>query len=388
MLKLDHPNIIKMYDYSDKQKLISADKSEQDVFYMALELARGGELFDFVAQTGRFSEEIARYYFLQLLDALEYIHTKGISHCDIKLENVMLDEDYNLKLADFGFSSNKSVNETVKGTSNYMAPEIELAKRYHGPVVDLFAAGIILFIMVTEEPPFIKAAVNDMYYKTIVANRVDMFWKIHAKKKAGGMDFFNSSFIDLINAMFAFESIERASLAEIRSHEWCQGPVATKEEILSEFTKRKEILESEALDNDDPIPDHSPESKLFGSKEMRGVGEESKDDIVREVQEYIAGFTKYTEFFSTSHPDDLLNSLVTFAEKLTTDFDVSSSEYSLSMKIVQKTEELELTVNILKVPDEEKYCVEVLHNTGNRLWFNKVYKNLKGFFAGHNNAVL
>lgn len=79
---------------------------------MALELCQGGELFDFIAQTGRFEEPVARYYFKQLLDGLEYLHNNGISHRDLKPENVLLDDQFNLKIADFGFASATAHNES------------------------------------------------------------------------------------------------------------------------------------------------------------------------------------------------------------------------------------------------------------------------------------
>lgn len=163
--KLDHKNIIRLYDYSAKENLVSPTGKEKEVFYMALELIPGGELFDFVFQTGRFEEKYARYYFLQLLDALEYLHGKGISHCDIKLSNVLLDEEFNLKLADFGFASTKPMNDTFKGSGEYIAPEIHLGKAYYGSQVDLFSAGVLLFILTFAWLPFRAAQPTDDYYK-------------------------------------------------------------------------------------------------------------------------------------------------------------------------------------------------------------------------------
>ena len=83
-----------------------------------------------------------------MIEGLDYMHAQGISHWDIKPENILLDHEFTLKIADFGFASAQAVNETRRGTESYMAPEINLGKAYHGPVVDLFAAGIILFIMI------------------------------------------------------------------------------------------------------------------------------------------------------------------------------------------------------------------------------------------------
>lgn len=102
------------------------------VSYIVLELALGGELFDFVANSGRFEEPAARYYFKQFLEGLDYVHQKGFTHRDLKPENLLLDHQFTLKIADFGFAApvegkDGSGNLTTKlGTLNYMAPEIHL----------------------------------------------------------------------------------------------------------------------------------------------------------------------------------------------------------------------------------------------------------------------
>ena len=165
-----------------------------------------------------------------------------------KLQNILIDSDYNLKLADFGFSSNQATNSTYKGSGEYMAPEIVLGNSYFGPAVDLFAVGVLLFYLVLEKPPFLKATAQDDFYKTIAANRYDLFWKIHLKKFEGG-DSISDSFKDLINFMLSYDVIERGSLSEIRQHEWTQGPVASYDEVKEEFTKRLELIEQEALNN-------------------------------------------------------------------------------------------------------------------------------------------
>ena len=93
-----------------------------------LELVDGGDLFDLIALGGRLDEKFARYYFKQLLDGLNYLHNAGFVHRDLKIENLMLDRNFNLKISDFGFSSpaDESLLRTRLGTSAYMAPEIHL----------------------------------------------------------------------------------------------------------------------------------------------------------------------------------------------------------------------------------------------------------------------
>lgn len=131
-----------------------AKNVEKEVDYVVLSIASQGEVFDFIASSGEFSEPVARYYFKQALEGLDYCHSNGVAHRDLKPENLLLDENFVLKLADFGFAGPMEGRDgsgflhTRLGTKNYMAPEIHEGKPYNGSSVDLFALGIILFIMV------------------------------------------------------------------------------------------------------------------------------------------------------------------------------------------------------------------------------------------------
>ena len=98
---------------------------------IVMEFAENGEMFGYLQKTGPFQEKIARFYFKQLINTLEYIHSQGIAHRDIKTENTLLDENFNLKLADFGLATNanqKSFN--LCGTAGYLPPECHLRMGY------------------------------------------------------------------------------------------------------------------------------------------------------------------------------------------------------------------------------------------------------------------
>ena len=91
------------------------------------------------------------------------MNTKNVVHRDIKLENILLDNQMNLKLADFGFATNKNINKltTFRGTQSYMAPEIRESKEYDGRQTDIFSLGVVLFTIVVGYFPFSKAEMND-----------------------------------------------------------------------------------------------------------------------------------------------------------------------------------------------------------------------------------
>jgi serine/threonine protein kinase len=130
-----------------------------------------------------------------------------VSHRDLKPENLLFDQNFNLKIADFGFAApiagrdGSGYLRTKLGTESYMAPEIHTKKPYTGPSVDLFASGIILFIMFTQHPPFSRGEPSDPFYKFLCANRADIFWKAHSKNKPNGMEYFSEDFKSLITAM-------------------------------------------------------------------------------------------------------------------------------------------------------------------------------------------
>lgn len=392
MKNLSHPNIVNLQDFSDTAEYTKANGVSTPVFFLALELANGGELFDFIAQTGRFTEETARFYFHQLCDAFEYLHGNGVSHRDMKPENIMLDTDFNLKLADFGFSSNKAQNESRKGTDSYMAPEIHMGQKYSGQCVDLFAAGIILFIMVAQHPPFNKASPKDPHYKTISANRLDLFWKLHSRNKPSGLDFFSPEFRDLISQMLSFDPVQRPSLAEVKASDWYNGPCPTYEQIKEEFSQRKATLDAENMQEDQAFPSEEVDPNVFNRRTVhRGVGGELEDDsklpsLERTCMEYIPEFKRYTQFFSKSDLESLFNTLALFADKVTTEYEFSPEEYNATLNVLQDDTKVTMTVNILNAGDD-KYCIEAVKNSGDRFVFNDIYNKMKQFFGGHANAA-
>merc|ERR1712080_41546 len=130
-----------------------------------------------------------------------------------------------------------------------MSPEIHLKQAYSGKSVDLFAAAIILFIMVAQHPPFTTAQPTDPFYRCLAANRADIFWKTHCKNKPDGASFFSDEFKDLVQSMLQLDPSHRPSMTEVMAHPWMQGPTVSKQDVVGEFQSRQSSV-NQSIESD------------------------------------------------------------------------------------------------------------------------------------------
>merc|ERR1719274_239394 len=172
---LTHPNVISVKGHGP------GIGAEAHLYFIFMELAGGGELFDQVIDRGAnaMPEAVARNFFCQLLDGVAYCHLAGVAHRDLKLENVLLNEAGVVKLIDFGLSHvyqrlpDGSVDRTtplkdVCGSKSYAAPEVLGARGYDGFAADMWSLGVCLFAMLSGFFPLDEASNNDWRYARLI----------------------------------------------------------------------------------------------------------------------------------------------------------------------------------------------------------------------------
>lgn len=228
--RLRHRHVIRLYE-------VLATKTK---IYMVMEYARGGDLLA-QARRGRFSDDLSRRYFQQLISAAGYCHSRGVFHRDLKPENLLLDENWDLKVADFGFSAvaeqiqPNGLLHTLCGTPAYVAPEILSQRGYDGAKADIWSIGVILYALTTGSLPFFDENVMELYRKIYRGKFKCPSW-------------ISPDLEDLLSRLMDTNPETRISIEEIECHPWFTGGIS-KEKI--ELCRAVEKLESDQSTNMD-----------------------------------------------------------------------------------------------------------------------------------------
>uniref|UniRef100_A0A7N6FL22 non-specific serine/threonine protein kinase n=1 Tax=Anabas testudineus TaxID=64144 RepID=A0A7N6FL22_ANATE len=218
MKLLNHPHIIKLYQVMETK----------DMLYIVTEYAKNGEMFDYLTSNGRMSEDEARKKFWQILTAVDYCHRHHIVHRDLKTENLLLDANMNIKLADFGFGNFYNAGEPLStwcGSPPYAAPEVFEGKEYEGPQLDIWSLGVVLYVLVCGSLPFDGPSLPALRQRVTEGRfRIPFFMSQDCE--------------NLIRKMLVVDPAKRITVAQIKQHRWMLAdPTAAHQTLCHSLTE-------------------------------------------------------------------------------------------------------------------------------------------------------
>ncbi|KAI4308267.1 hypothetical protein L6164_031359 [Bauhinia variegata] len=356
MKLIKHPNVVRLYEVMGSKTKI----------YIVLEFVTGGELFDKIVNHGRMSEDEARRYFQQLINAVDYCHSRGVYHRDLKPENLLLDAYGHLKVSDFGLSAlsqqvrDDGLLHTTCGTPNYVAPEVLNDRGYDGATADLWSCGVILFVLLAGYLPFDDSNIMNLYKKISVADFTSPPWLSFSARK-------------LITRILDPNPMTRITIPEILEDEWFK-----KDYKPPVFDEKGETN----LDDVEAVFKDSEEHHVTEKKEeqpaamnafdlislSKGLNLENLFDVEQE-------FKRETRFTSKRPANEIINKIEQAAKPL--GFDVSKKNYKMRLENVKagRKGNLNVATEVFQVAPS-LHMVEVRKTKGDTLEFHKFYKKL------------
>ncbi|XP_073318615.1 serine/threonine-protein kinase SIK3 homolog isoform X1 [Pagrus major] len=229
MKLLKHPHIIRLYQVMETERMI----------YLVTEYASGGEIFDHLVAHGRMAEKDARKKFKQIVAAVHFCHCRNIVHRDLKAENLLLDHNLNIKIADFGFSNLFSRGQLLKtwcGSPPYAAPELFEGKEYDGPKVDIWSLGVVLYVLVCGALPFDGSTLQNLRARVLSGKfRIPFFMSTDCEY--------------LIRHMLVLEPSRRLTMEQICKNKWMRlgDPDPDFDRLIAECEQVKTERETELI---------------------------------------------------------------------------------------------------------------------------------------------
>ncbi|XP_075519061.1 CBL-interacting serine/threonine-protein kinase 9-like isoform X3 [Primulina tabacum] len=354
MKMIKHPNVLNILE-------VMASKTK---IYIVLEYVGGGELFDKIARQGKLKEGVARMYFQQLINAVDYCHSRGVYHRDLKPENLLLDSHGVLKVSDFGLSAfSKQVREdgllhTACGTPNYVAPEVLNDKGYDGTTSDVWSCGVILFVLMAGYLPFEEPNLMVLYRKIYKADFSFPPW-------------FSSNAKRLIKRILDPNPLTRITIPEILENDWF------KKDYKQPCFRQEEDVN---LDDVDAVFNDS-EDYLVSERKEKPVSMNAFELISRSqgfslenlFDKQMGLVKRETRFTSTCPANEIMSKIEEAAKPL--GFNVHKRNYKMKLQGDKSGRKGQLAVatEVFEVAPS-LHMVELRKTGGDTLEFHKFYK--------------
>ncbi|TAQ90138.1 hypothetical protein B7494_g1552 [Chlorociboria aeruginascens] len=267
-----HPNIIEWF----------ATGEDAVWKWIAMEYAEGGDLFDKIEADVGVSEDIAHFYFTQLISGVSYMHSKGVGHRDIKPENILLSDSGNLKIADFGlatlfeYNGNRKLSTTMCGSPPYIAPEVINCSKstqskswpkpsgYAANLVDIWSCGVVLFVLLVGNTPWDEPTAQSWEfeeYSRAKGRTEDDLWRK-----------LPSSVLSLLRGMMSVDTKKRFSFEHIKRHPWYtrKNPLLTSDGKMTDpLNLATQMLENLRIDfSQQPSASQRPSGPSQGAMEV------------------------------------------------------------------------------------------------------------------------
>lgn len=259
MRSLEHPNVVSTHEVVMNEKFI----------FIVMDLAEVGDLLDFVIARQYLNEEMAQHFFYDLVAGMQYIHTNGYAHRDLKCENLLIDKNYNLKISDFGFSTQISHRrcDTYCGSLAYAAPEVIDGKPYIAVFSDIWSMGVVLYAMVIGKLPFTETELTTKKGSDKVLN----------------LNFphvISDECVSILYSILESCPAQRIQLDKIQQHRWMvrkKSSNAVRDELR--FENEELTSNTSSSDSYQTAVSSQPNSKLIISKQQQqqtGSGKQSR----------------------------------------------------------------------------------------------------------------
>lgn len=323
------------------------------------------------------SEKDGRFFFNGLIQGLEYMKQKGIYHRDLKMENLFIDKDFNLKIGDFGFATDKDITKTYRGTKQYMAPEITLQNKEYSPeTADVFSCGSVLFTMVMLQFPFQKeATASDQKYQLVINDKFEQYWNPYIRSlKSKGKEV-TQDFKELVFQCWRQDPIQRPTYDQILGHGFMQAEITNQEEIIEKFSQKSRLNLPEP-----EFTEEEKEEQVVTAFEATGAQRGGEDDRKAPLP-YVSQFANRFQFESKTSLEllwmtlNLLNQVFDRVELMK----VSSEKYEINFEILTENSDL-ISFNAEIFQKDDHFLLDFTVLNGQKLEFLPEFDKILAYF--------